>query len=411
MWESLVDLKETEGSPAPAPAVASNRRPPWLWTAAAVGVLLLAFLALWASGVIKIKTPEGYIVLIDLDPQATVLVDGTKAEVHWPDGGGPAEITVVPGEHVIQVKKDGFKIQGQKVTVERDGRKPLLVQLEPLETPRPGPDAASNTASRPTAPAAVQATPPADRANPAKPSRMAQILEGSWEVQGDELVHTGEGEGGIILLGDAILTRYDMKFKAKIVSGDDGFAALFHCANDDDESRAFHIGDEHRRVNELLTRGERTHEVTMPTETGRWYDVRIEVRDAQCTCYLNDRRLFQGSDENLSKGRVGLIAFVPVARFKDIIITTPDGKTLWSGPPNCLTDEDGKTVWQAPEKPGDGAGRAPADPDGRGRRNRNTDKGVRPLSAPKGVRPLSAPQTPFCAPQPGDTTHGCTVPS
>jgi hypothetical protein len=67
---------------------------------------------------------------------------------------------------------------------------------------------------------------------------------------------------------------------------------------------------------------------------------------------------------------VGLIAYGTVTRFKDIIITTPEGKTLWSGPPNCLTDEDGKTVWQAPEKPGDGAGRAPADPDGRGGRNR-----------------------------------------
>jgi serine/threonine protein kinase len=149
MWESLVDLKETGSSPDRAPAVASNRRPPWLWPVVAVGVLLLAFIAVWASGVIKIKTPEGYIVLIDLDPQATVLLDGTKAIVHWPDGGGPAEITVVPGEHVVQVKKDGFKIHGQKVTVERDGRTPLMVQLEPLETPRPGQGAASERSSRP----------------------------------------------------------------------------------------------------------------------------------------------------------------------------------------------------------------------------------------------------------------------
>ncbi len=74
-------------------------------------------------------------------------MDGKKAAVNWPDGGGPAEITVVPGEHVIQVKKDGFKIQGQKVTVERDGRRPLMVQLEPLEAPRPGNGAADNRPS------------------------------------------------------------------------------------------------------------------------------------------------------------------------------------------------------------------------------------------------------------------------
>ena len=47
-----------------------------------------------------------------------VLVDGKKVTVRWPDGGGPAEITVVPGDHKVQVKKDGFTMQGQTVTVE-----------------------------------------------------------------------------------------------------------------------------------------------------------------------------------------------------------------------------------------------------------------------------------------------------
>jgi hypothetical protein len=88
-WQSLVDIKETGGSPAPAPAAASNRRRRWLWPAAAFGVLLLGLIAVWATGVIKIKTPEGYIVLRDLPDQAMVLVDGKKATVRWPTAADP----------------------------------------------------------------------------------------------------------------------------------------------------------------------------------------------------------------------------------------------------------------------------------------------------------------------------------
>ena len=136
------------------------------------------------------------------------------------------------GQVGLVTGRSSYRFRNIKVTAP-DGK--ILWEMPPAigESPRqPGGEkyvAAERTASRPTAPAPAQATPPGERANSAKPSRMAQILDGSWEVQGDELVYTDEVEGdNMILLGDAILTRYDMKFKANIVSGDDGFAAVFH---------------------------------------------------------------------------------------------------------------------------------------------------------------------------------------
>jgi serine/threonine protein kinase len=147
MWDSLVDLKEIESSSAAAPAAAPSRRPPWLWPLAAVVVLLLGFIAAWGTGVIKIGTPEGFIVIEDLPAQATVIVDGKRATVHWPDGGEPAEITVAPGDHMIQVEKDGFKMTSKTVRVERNGRTMLTVRLVPLEAPRQEKDTADNLPS------------------------------------------------------------------------------------------------------------------------------------------------------------------------------------------------------------------------------------------------------------------------
>ena len=96
----------------------------------AVGVLLLALLGMWASGVFKVKTKDGTIVLENLPRDAEVLVDDGTMTVKWRDGK-TAEIRVAPGKkHRIQVKKEGFKVFGEEVEVDAGGSKPLLVRLE-----------------------------------------------------------------------------------------------------------------------------------------------------------------------------------------------------------------------------------------------------------------------------------------
>jgi serine/threonine protein kinase len=183
--ERLVDLVGSDRSPDPAPVVAPNRRRQWLWPLAAVGVFLLGFIAVWGTGVIKIETREGSIVIEDLPDQATVIVDGKKATVHWPDGGEPAEITVVPGDHMIQVKKDGFKMMSKTVRGERNGRAMLTARLAPLETSRQGKDAADNLPSAsqrkkqsmPPAGGDVATLPPTRQPVEAKPEKVPVTVD------------------------------------------------------------------------------------------------------------------------------------------------------------------------------------------------------------------------------------------
>jgi hypothetical protein len=78
-------------------------------------VLLIGLVGLWASGVFKVKTKDGIIVVEVNEPNAEVYVDGEKVTVTWGDGGKKAEIGVRPGTRKIEVKKDGFTAHGEEV--------------------------------------------------------------------------------------------------------------------------------------------------------------------------------------------------------------------------------------------------------------------------------------------------------
>ncbi len=258
LWESLVELRETERSQDKTPAAAPTRRPPWVWLSVAAGVLLLGLTVVWGVASLWIKTPEGFIVLEDLPDQATVLVDDKKATVKWPDGGGSAVITVAPGHHEVKVKKDGFTVWGKKVTIEAGLRKILTARLEPVDALPPTEGDANDSSARPDVdmrpgepggkevvaqsptppaiPAANSRTEPAavadnearkvdaagrdanglarTRASDAARALMgnAEFLGGRWVVEGRELVQTGlaaEGTGGMVLFGDLHWTDYD----------------------------------------------------------------------------------------------------------------------------------------------------------------------------------------------------------
>ncbi|HKI21565.1 MAG TPA: protein kinase, partial [Isosphaeraceae bacterium] len=153
--EGLIDLRETQplfdrilDTPLPVAAPAASRRNlrPWstayeklswsgprAWWAAA-GVLLLGFVVAWAV-VLRVKTANGIIELVNLPKDAEVLVDGEEVAVTWPGGGKPAVVTLTAGKHKIMVKKDGLEISGDEVTVQAEGREKFTVRFVPPTKP------------------------------------------------------------------------------------------------------------------------------------------------------------------------------------------------------------------------------------------------------------------------------------
>jgi len=149
--EGLIDLRETEqlfdrilDTPLPVPAPAASRRNlrPWstayeklsrsgplAWWAAA-GLLLLGFVVAWAV-VLRVKTANGTIDLVNLPKDAEVSVDGEAVAVTWLGGGKPAVVSVTPGKHKIMVKKDGIETSGDEVTVQAEGKEKFTVRFVP----------------------------------------------------------------------------------------------------------------------------------------------------------------------------------------------------------------------------------------------------------------------------------------
>ncbi len=91
-------------------------------------MVLLGLVVAWGV-ILRVKTANGMIELVNLPKDAEVLVDGAEVRVAWPGGGKPAVITVTPGKHKIMVKKDGTEISGDEVTVQADGKETFSVRF------------------------------------------------------------------------------------------------------------------------------------------------------------------------------------------------------------------------------------------------------------------------------------------
>jgi formylglycine-generating enzyme required for sulfatase activity/serine/threonine protein kinase len=147
VWGSLTEESIASDGPRKRAVIRKNRaatvrerssRYRWLFGGGlGIGVLLLALLGMLASGVFKVKTKDGTIVLENLAADAEVLVDGAKVIVKWDNGGKKAQISVPPGRHKIEATKDGFTVIGEEVEIE-DGKQRVLTAR--LVRPLPSPD-------------------------------------------------------------------------------------------------------------------------------------------------------------------------------------------------------------------------------------------------------------------------------
>lgn len=112
---------------------------------------------------------------------------------------------------------------------------------------------------------------------------------GEWKVQDGALRQSAMAENLRAFIGDTSWTDYTLTLKARKIGGNEGFLISFR-APDDKQKSWWNIGG-WNNTRHALEIGASDPGVNGSIETGRWYDIRVEVKGSAVKCYLDGKLL------------------------------------------------------------------------------------------------------------------------
>jgi DUF1680 family protein/alpha-L-arabinofuranosidase len=144
----------------------------------------------------------------------------------------------------------------------------------------------------------------------AKGTQGWKAAKGKWAVKDGAYQQTDGGNDLTAVAGDPKWTDYTYTLKARKLGGAEGFLILFH-VQDQGNWAWWNIGGwgNQKHAIEMSTGGAKQtvgDDVGGKIETGRWYDIRIEVRGPQIRCFLDGKKIHDVTD--LSTGLLPLYA-------------------------------------------------------------------------------------------------------
>ena len=121
-----------------------------------------------------------------------------------------------------------------------------------------------------------------------------RTTRGQWDIKNGVLSQTSPDEDTRALFGDPSWSDYTFSLKARKLSGDEGFLILFGVPGDDTKSW-WNIGGSDNTRNLLEVPDIASTPADLKVETGRWYDIRIELKGATVRCFLDGQLIQQGT--------------------------------------------------------------------------------------------------------------------
>ncbi|MFO8012842.1 MAG: alpha-L-arabinofuranosidase C-terminal domain-containing protein [Phycisphaerae bacterium] len=179
---------------------------------------------------------------------------------------------------------------------------------------------------------------------------------GRWRRDGDEIAQTALADNVRLPFGDTAWRDYEFTLEAKKTGGAEGFLILFRVAGDEDFYWVNLGGwNNQRHAIERGRKGEGRWLAVGPAvdgaiEEGRWYAIRVRCQGPRIRVFLDGKELINFTDEagkaHLA-GRVGLGTWGTRARFRNLKVTSLDGKVLFEGLPTDLARPSAGRFWEA----------------------------------------------------------------
>lgn len=145
-----------------------------------------------------------------------------------------------------------------------------------------------------------------------------KVFSGTWEVRRETdapsppniLCQTGSAQFPAISLGDRIFTDLTMSIRFKPVSGsEDRAAGIIFRVQDRDNFYILRANALEDNVNIYKYVGGRRHDVnegSARVPSGRWQELKVEVKGNSIRGYLNGRLVVEAHDDTFKAGKVGL---------------------------------------------------------------------------------------------------------
>jgi alpha-L-arabinofuranosidase len=150
------------------------------------------------------------------------------------------------------------------------------------------------------------------------------------------LVQTSLSTDCQMYFGDSQWTDYEFILEARKKSGQEGFLILFRVA-DRNNFYWWNLGGWGNQYHalECEINGERRIFPRSPTgtrsiQTDHWYAIRIRAEGDHFQGFLDGEKLLDLRHTTHPRGRVGLGTWNTAAEFRNLIVTSLDGQTLWT---------------------------------------------------------------------------------